>query len=120
MYMKNLITCICLIVFAFVAHAQQPTKYQKGRATLFSTYIANKMDLNDNQKKIVYNVMLERVMNANAKIKANIDMSKEEKQAVYKAEYANAQKKLATEFGQKQARKMMLLSNEARKNADNK
>lgn len=118
MYMKNLITCICLIGFAFVTHAQQPTKYQKGRATLFSSYISDKMDLNDNQKKIVYNVMLERVVNANAKIRANKDMSKEEKQAVYKAEYANTQKKLATEFGQKQARKMMFLCNEATKNAD--
>jgi inner membrane protein involved in colicin E2 resistance len=118
--MKNLITCICLIVFAFVTQAQQPTKYQKGRATLFSTYIADKMDLNDNQEKMVYNVMLERVVNANAKIRANKDMSKEEKQAIYKAEFSNAQKKLAAEFGQKQAREMMLLSNEARKNADNK
>jgi hypothetical protein len=39
---------------------------------------------------------------------------------VYKAEYANAQQKLAAEFGPKQARKMMTLGNEARKNADKK
>ena len=118
--MKNLITFICLVVFALSAQAQEPTKYQKGRATLFSTYIADKMDLNEDQEKLVYNVMLERVMNANAKIKANSNMSKEDKQAVYKAEYANAQQKLAAEFGPKQARKMMTLGNEARKNADKK
>lgn len=118
--MKNLITFICLMVFALSAQAQEPTKYQKGRATLFSTYIADKMDLNEAQEKVVYNVMLERVMNANAKIKANKNISKEERQAVYKSEYANAQQKLAAEFGKKQAQKMMLMSNEARKNADKK
>lgn len=118
--MRNLTTLILILFLTFTTQAQEPTKYQKGRATLFSTYIADKMDLNDNQEKIVYNVMLERVVNANAKIRANKDMSKEEKQAVYKAEFSNAQKKLAAEFGQKQAREMMLLSNEARKNADNK
>ncbi len=118
--MRNLTTLILILFLTFTTQAQEPTKYQKGRATLFSTYIADKMDLNDNQEKIVYNVMLERVVNANARIRANKDMSKEEKQAVYKAEFSNAQKKLAAEFGQKQAREMMLLSNEARKNADNK
>ena len=116
--MKNLITFICLMAFSFMAQAQEPTKYQKGRAALFSTYIADKMDLNEEQENLVYNVMLERVVNANAKIKANKDISKEEKQAIYKAEFSNAQNKLAAEFGEKQARKMMLLSNEARKNAD--
>ncbi len=108
------------MVFALTAQAQEPTKYQKGRATLFSTYIADKMDLNEDQEKVVYNVMLERVVNANAKIKANKDISKEERQAVYKSEYKNAQEKLAAEFGAKDARKMMTLSNEARKNAENK
>jgi len=118
--MRNLITLIFILFLTVTIQAQEPTKYQKGRATLFSTYIADKMDLNDNQEKMVYNVMLERVVNANAKIRANKDMSKEDKQAIYKAEFSNAQKKLAAEFGQKQAREMMLLSNEARKNADNK
>ncbi|NCG04625.1 MAG: hypothetical protein GWO82_04755 [Bacteroidetes bacterium] len=118
--MKNLITFICLMVFALTAQAQEPTKYQKGRATLFSTYIADKMDLNEDQEKVVYNVMLERVINANVKIKANNSMSREDRQAVYKAEYTNAQQKLAVEFGKKQAQKMMSLSNEARKNADKK
>ena len=118
--MRNLIILIFMLFFAATTQSQEPTKYQQGRATLFSTYIADKMDLNENQKEFVYDVMLQRVMNANVKIKANSNMSKEDKQAVYKAEYANAQQKLAAEFGPKQARKMMTLGNEARKNADKK
>jgi hypothetical protein len=43
-----------------------------------------------------------------------------DKQAIYKSEYKKAQEKLAVEFGDKVARKMMTLSNEARKNADKK
>ena len=113
-------TLIFVLFFAVTTQAQEPTKYQKGRATLFSTDIADKMDLNDNQEKFVYDVMLQRVMNANAKIRANSNMSREDKQAVYKAEYKNAQQKLADKFGPKQARKMMTLSNDARKNADKK
>ena len=118
--MKKIIFSISFLSFCFAANAQDYTKYQMNRAAMFSTYIADKMDLNEDQEKLVYNVMLERVMNANAKIKANSNMSKEDKQAVYKAEYANAQQKLAAEFGPKQARKMMTLGNEARKNADKK
>ncbi|MDA0888685.1 MAG: hypothetical protein O2918_03790 [Bacteroidetes bacterium] len=116
--MRNLTILIFMLFFTATTQAQEPTKYQQGRATLFSTYIADKMDLNEEQENLVYNVMLERVVNANAKIKVNKDISKEEKQSIYKAEFSNAQNKLAAEFGEKQARKMMLLSNEARKNAD--
>ena len=117
--MKHIYILALLLFPITLTYAQEPTKYQKGRATLFSTYIADKMDLNEEQVKLVYNVMLERVMNANAKIRANSNMSREDKQAVYKAEYKNAQQKLADKFGPKQARKMMTLSNEARKNAEN-
>jgi hypothetical protein len=42
----------------------------------------------------------------------------EDKRAVYSAEYKIAQQKLADEFGAKNAREMMSLSNEARKKAD--
>ena len=58
--MKNLITFICLMLFAVTAQAQEPTKYQKGRATLFATYIAEKMDLNENQEKVVYNLEISK------------------------------------------------------------
>lgn len=108
------------MAFAFTAQAQEPTKYQKGRAVLFSTYIAEKMELNETQQQFVYDVMLARVYNSNATIKAQNLTAQADKQAVYKSEYKKAQEKLAAEFGAKDARKMMTLSNEARKNAENK
>ena len=111
--MKKIIFSIFFLCFCFAANAQDYTKFQMNRAAMFSTYIAEKMEL-------VYDVMLSRVYNSNATIKAQNLTAQADKQAVYKSEYKKAQEKLAAEFGAKDARKMMTLSNEARKNAENK
>ena len=106
------------IVFCFTGFAQDYNKFQTQRATMFSVYIAEQMDLNESDQKFVYDVMLARVYNSNAKIKSENLTAMEDKRAVYSAEYKIAQQKLADEFGAKNARKMMSLSNEARKKAD--
>lgn len=118
--MRKINFFIASFVFSFCAQAQDYTKFQMNRAAMFSTYIAEQMDLNEADQGFVYDVMLARVYNSNARIKEENLTVKEDKQAVYKAEYKNAQQKLADKFGPKQARKMMTLSNEARKNADKK
>lgn len=118
--MKKHLLSIFILGCMLSMNAQDYTKFQIQRATMFSTYIADQMELNDSQKEFVYEVMLARVYNSNAKIKAENLNSREDKQSVYSAEYKNAQQKLAEEFGPKMARKMMSLSNEARKKADNK
>ena len=118
--MKNLLIFLFTVVCIFRTHAQDYTKFQMNRAAMFSTYIAEKMELNETQQQFVYDVMLARVYNSNATIKAQNLTTQADKQAVYKSEYKNAQEKLAAEFGAKDARKMMTLSNEARKNAENK
>lgn len=106
------------IAFSFTAFAQDYTKFQIQRATMFSTYIAEQMELSETEQKFVYDVMLARVYNSNAKIKSENLTAMEDKRAVYSAEYKIAQQKLADKFGAKNARKMMSLSNEARKKAD--
>ena len=106
------------IVFSFTAFAQDYTKFQIQRATMFSNYIAEELELNESDQKFVYDVMLARVYNSNTKIKSENLTAMEDKRAVYSAEYKIAQQKLADEFGAKNARKMMSLSNEARKKAD--
>ena len=118
--MKKIIFSIFFLSFCFAANAQDYTKFQMNRAAMFSTYIAEKMQLNETQQQFVYDVMLARVYNSYATIKAQNLTAQADKQAVYKSEYKNAQEKLAAEFGAKDARKMMTLSNEARKNAENK
>jgi hypothetical protein len=116
--MKKTVFFIAAIAFSFYAQAQDYTKFQMQRATMFSSYIAEQMELSETEEKFVYDVMLARVYNSNAKIKSENLTAMEDKRAVYSAEYKIAQQKLADEFGAKNARKMMSLSNEARKKAD--
>tara|TARA_B110000444_G_C18774719_1_gene564330 strand:+ start:61 stop:417 length:357 start_codon:yes stop_codon:yes gene_type:complete len=118
--MKNLLIFLFTVGLYISTYAQNYTKYQMNRATMFSTYIAEKMELNETQQQFIYEVMLARVYNSNATIKSQNLTAQADKQAVYKSEYKKAQEKLATEFGIKEAGKMMNLSNEARKNAEKK
>ena len=119
--MKKLITLI--IAFGLISinsFAQDYNKFQMKRATLFSNYITEQMGLNETEKKFVYDVMLARIYNANTKIQSENLTASEDKRAVYSTEYKTAQEKLADKFGAKMARKMMTLSNEARKKAEKK
>lgn len=118
--MKKYLLPLFILGCMFSMSAQDYTEFQKKRADMFSKYISENMELTQTQQQFVYDVMLARVYNSNAKIKAENLTSREDKQSVYSAEYKNAQQKLSKEFGPKMARKMMSLSNEARKKADNK
>lgn len=118
--MKNLLIFLLTVGMYFSTYAQNYTQFQIKRATMFSTYIAEKMELNETQEQFVYDVMLARVYNSNERIKSQNLTAQADKQLVYKSEYKTAQEKLAVEFGVKDARKIMTLSNEARKNADKK
>ena len=64
------------IVFSFTAFAQDYTKFQIQRATMFSNYIAEELELNESDQKFVYDVMLARVYNSNAKIKSDYGFNK--------------------------------------------
>lgn len=116
--MKKFSLLILLIAFTFGVQAQNPPKYQVERAAVFADYISEKMDLNDDDKAFVMQVMLDRVVGASKRVRGN-NLSTEEKKAVYKSEYAKSQQRLAEKFGNKTSREMMTLSNEARKQADN-
>ena len=118
--MKKYLLPLFILGFMFSMSAQDYTKFQTQRATMFSNYIAEELELNESDQKFVYDVMLARVYNSNAKIKSENLTAQQDKQAVYSAEYKVAQQKLADKFGAKMARKMMSLSNDARKKADNK
>ena len=68
--MKKSILCIFFIALSFFSFAQDYTKFQMQRATMFSSYIAEQMELSETEQKFVYDVMLARVYNSNAKIKS--------------------------------------------------
>jgi hypothetical protein len=114
-----------IIIFSFLfaqnIHSQsmQATQWEEKRATTFTSYIAENLEMNDRDKEFVHQVMLDRVVNARLKIRGN-NLTQEEKKMIFQSEYANAQSRLAEHFDVKTARKIMSLSNEARKAAETK
>ena len=117
--MKKIIFSIFFLSFCFVSNAQDYNKFQLNRAKMYSDYVAEQMSMSDEQKQIVYQVLLDRMYNSNTEIKSkNLTMQKD-KQVGYSALTKIAQQQLKSEFG-KDSWKILKLSNEARKNAEKK
>ena len=117
--MKKIILSIFFLSFCFAANAQDYNKFQLNRAKMYSDYVAEQMSMSDEQKQIVYQVLLDRMYNSNTEIKSkNLTMQKD-KQVVYSAQTKIAQQKLKSEFG-KDSWKILKFSKEARKNAEKK
>ena len=70
-----------MYIFYRFSFAQDYTKFQMQRATMFSSYIAEQMELSETEQKFVYDVMLARVYNSNAKIKSENLTAIEDKRA---------------------------------------
>ncbi|MEC8363698.1 MAG: hypothetical protein VXZ46_00985 [Bacteroidota bacterium] len=116
--MKKITTIILLLTLTY-SIAQKPNKFHLERATMFTNYIADNIELSEDDKQFVYNVMLERGVNATKQIRGK-NLSQEDKKAIYRAEYKNAATKLKDKFGNKKGNKIMALSNEARKKNNSK
>ena len=59
--MKLTISLLLTFFLSLGVFAQEPTKWEKSRAGMFTSYISQNMDLNDEQKEFVRSVMLERI-----------------------------------------------------------
>ena len=110
---------ITILIIPLIGFSQNANKYQVNRAKMFSDYVAENMELTEEDKEFVNQVFLDRIVNAAKKIKGN-GLSQEEKRAVYTEEYSNAKNKLTDRFGKKMANKVLNLSNKARKESENK
>lgn len=75
--MKKIILSIFFLSFCFAANAQDYNKFQLNRAKMYSDYVAEQMSMSDEQKQIVYQVLLDRMYNSNTEIKSkNLTMQK--------------------------------------------
>ena len=99
--MKKTFLCFVFITLSFFAFAQDYNKFQINEQQCSQHILRSKWNLVNLNKKFVYDVMLARVYNANAKIKSENLTCNEDKRAVYSAEYKIAQQKLADKFGAK-------------------
>lgn len=118
--MKKLNITILLLFIGLGVFAQEPNKYQVKRAKFFTNYISGQMDLNEEQTSVIYDALLNRIVSASKRIKADPDLKAEGKRAIYRSEFNIAFKAVSEKLGPKMARKAMTLSSEARLKLDKK
>lgn len=92
----------------------QSKKALEKRAAHFSEVAATKMQLNEEQAKLVYDSFLEKLMYFNEQINGN-DLSQEEKQKVYSTGYKNMVKRLKPTFTQEEINRMQAIFDEEKK-----
>jgi hypothetical protein len=96
--MKNSIKIFALLLlFSFNSNAQN--NYQIKKATSFSEHAATQLDLSDEDQKFIYDTYIAKFMNDRENIFGK-DLSKEERQAVYKASSKKLRQSMKVRFDQ--------------------
>ena len=96
--MKNSIKIfLLLLLFSFDSNAQN--NYQIKKATMFSEHAATQLELSDEDQKFIYDTYIAKFMNDRENIFGK-DLSKEERQAVYKASSKKLRKSMKVRFDQ--------------------
>ena len=96
--MKNSIKIFALLLlFSFNTNAQN--NYQIKKATSFSEHAATQLELSDEDQKFIYDTYIAKFMNDRENIFGK-DLSKEERQAVYKASSKKLRKSMKVRFDQ--------------------
>ena len=73
---------ITLLIIPFIGFSQNANKYQVNRAKMFSDYVAENMELTEEDKEFVNQVFLDRIVNAAKKSKVT-DYRKRKKSSVH-------------------------------------
>ena len=96
--MKNSIKIFALLLlFSFNSNAQN--NYQIKKAASFSEHAATQLDLSDEDQKFIYDTYIAKFMNDRENIFGK-DLSKEERQAVYKASSKKLRQSMKVRFDQ--------------------
>ncbi|MDB4134266.1 hypothetical protein N9596_03610 [Flavobacteriaceae bacterium] len=96
--MKNSIKIFALLLlFSFNSNAQN--NYQIKKATSFSEHAATQLDLSDEDQKFIYDTYIAKFMNDRENIFGK-DLSKEERQAVYKTSSKKLRQSMKVRFDQ--------------------
>ena len=96
--MKNSIKIFALLLlFSFNSNAQN--NYQIKKATSFSEHATTQLDLSDEDQKFIYDTYIAKFMNDRENIFGK-DLSKEERQAVYKASSKKLRQSMKVRFDQ--------------------
>jgi hypothetical protein len=96
--MKNSIKIFALLLL-FSLNSNSQNKYQIKKATMFSEHAATQLELSDEDQKFIYETYIAKFMNDRENIFGK-DLSKEERQAVYKASSKKLRQSMKVRFDQ--------------------
>ena len=109
--MKKIIITCALVMFAFIAEAQE-NKFASKRTATAVEYISSNMDLSEANveflKETLYNKYASNVSQIRGK-----NLSEEEKKQVYRDAFVQTRKKLMTVFSKEQVGKITKLERES-------
>tara|TARA_B110000285_G_scaffold180709_1_gene203808 strand:+ start:571 stop:927 length:357 start_codon:yes stop_codon:yes gene_type:complete len=113
MEMKKIIALILFCGFLSTTNAQKQS-YQEKKATTNAQNIADKLDLKDSQKTILYSILLGKYDETSRRIKGK-DLSNEEKQVIYKKSFKETNDKLSALFSREEINEINALLKEQNK-----
>ena len=96
---KIILLALVMLVTLSVTFGQTATKYQFNKAEEGSKYVSEKMSMNEEDTKFLYDALLTKVV-ANGKLK---DKSSEEKKVGYKTNHQAFMKTVREKFGKDKA-----------------
>jgi hypothetical protein len=105
--MKKIILFILLSGFLTTVHSQKQSNQEK-KAIVNTDYVANEMKFDDDQKVFLYNVLLDKYEGTSKQIKGK-DLTKEEKQVIYKKSNQELNEKLLKEFSKNDVKEIKAL-----------
>ena len=107
---KIIITC-SLLIFAFIAQAQED-KFASKRAASAIEYISSNMDLSEDNLEFLKETLYDKYV-SNVSLIRGKDLSLEEKKQVYRAAFVENRKKLMTVFTREQVSEINKLERES-------
>lgn len=111
--MKKIIILITLLI-PCLTFSQTATKSQENRSNMITSYVIEKLELNQENADFFRKVHLFQIVDKALKIKENNATSAEEKRIIYRKGYENLKAKLSEKMGNKKALAILRTANEAR------
>ena len=99
--MRKLIITILFMSVSVVTFAQKIPGNILKKATAASEYIASELNFDENQKKDIFTILLEKYDSNRKKIRGK-DLSGEERQKIYKASFIETKNNLSEKFTMKE------------------
>ena len=109
--MKKIIITCALVMFAFIAEAQE-NKFASKRTATAVEYISSNMDLSEVNVEFLKETLYNKYASNVSLIKDN-NLSQEEKRQVYRDAFIETRKKLMTVFSKEQVDKISKLERES-------